>query len=117
VFAYMREMSRIDRAAFRDFPRTLAPGQTERAVYRAFHTLLIDLGADEIPYLIPVSGRQGYDQINTSTQRRRIGYWRRPLDRPRSIFMLRGDTGNMSDSYEDVALRLRCEIWGRRHFS
>ena len=64
--AYMREMSRIASAAFRDFSRTLAPGQTERAVYRTFHKLLIDLGADEIPYVIPVSGPQGYDQINTA---------------------------------------------------
>lgn len=64
--AYMRRMSQIASDAFDDFARVFGPGQTERSVYRTFHRLLIDHGADEVPYVIPVGGPHGYDQINTA---------------------------------------------------
>jgi hypothetical protein len=36
--------------------------------------------------------------------------------RAKEYFMLRGATGDMGDSHEDVVLRLRCEIWPRTYF-
>ena len=30
------------------------------------HGLLVELGADKVPYLVPVSGADGYEQINVS---------------------------------------------------
>jgi Xaa-Pro dipeptidase len=71
--ACMRQMSQIASNAFDDFARTFTAGQTERSVYRTFHKLLLEHGADEVPYVIPVGGPHGYDQINTAPSDRVLG--------------------------------------------
>jgi Xaa-Pro dipeptidase len=64
------EIERISRAAqltseaFERLSRQLAPGKTERDVYNLMHVLLVELGAEKVPYIVPVSGAHGYDQIN-----------------------------------------------------
>jgi Xaa-Pro aminopeptidase len=64
------EVERINRAAqiasdaFERFSKVLVPGKTERDIYNLMHRLLVDLGAEKAPYIVPVSGPYGYDQIN-----------------------------------------------------
>jgi Xaa-Pro aminopeptidase len=60
----LRTMAGLASEAFGRLPGRLRAGQTERDVYRALHGLLVELGADKVPYLVPVSGSDGYDQIN-----------------------------------------------------
>lgn len=50
----------------------LAPGQTERDVYQQLQLLLIELGVDRVPYLVPVSGTDGYAQINMGPTDRKL---------------------------------------------
>jgi Xaa-Pro dipeptidase len=60
--AYIRQTAQIVNNAFARLPELLILGQTEWDFYRAFHRVLVELGADKVPYLIPVSGADGYDQ-------------------------------------------------------
>lgn len=60
--ACIRQAAQIVNNAFVRLPELLTLGQTEWDFYRAFHKLLIELGADKVPYLVPVSGAGGYDQ-------------------------------------------------------
>lgn len=69
--ARMRRIGEIASEAFARLARELRPGLTEREVARVLHGFLVDLGADTVPYLIPVSGAHGYEQINMG-----------PTDRP-----------------------------------
>ena len=62
--ARVRQAAQIASEAFARLAERLAPGQTERDVYRQLHLLLIELGADKVPYLVPISGADGYAQIN-----------------------------------------------------
>ena len=72
------EVARIRRAAqiacdgFDRLAGRLAPGMTERDVYHVFHLLLVELRADKVPYLVPVSGPHGYDQTNVGPTARRL---------------------------------------------
>jgi Xaa-Pro dipeptidase len=76
------EVARVRRSAehaseaFARLAPRLRPGLTERDVARILHAQLVELGADSVPYLVPVSGPHGYDQINMG-----------PTDRP----LARGD--------------------------
>ncbi len=60
--ARVRRAAQIVSSAFARLPELLGAGQSEREVYRQFHLLLVELGADKVPYLVPVSGAHGYDQ-------------------------------------------------------
>lgn len=72
------EVARVRRSAelasegFARLAGELRPGLTERDVARRFHGLLVELGADAVPYLIPVSGPHGYEQINMGPTDRRL---------------------------------------------
>lgn len=72
------EVARVRRAAqiasdgFDRLAEQLAPGQTEREVYQRFHLLLVQLGADKVPYLVPVSGAQGYERFMTGPTDRKM---------------------------------------------
>jgi Xaa-Pro aminopeptidase len=59
-----RRITGIASEAFARLPARLQPGQTEWEVYGILHGLLVELGADKVPYLVPVSGRDGCEQIN-----------------------------------------------------
>jgi Xaa-Pro aminopeptidase len=65
------EVARVRRAAqlgsqgFARLVEGLAPGQTERDVYHRLHQILVELGADKVPYLVPISGPDGYDIVNS----------------------------------------------------
>lgn len=61
---YIRRAARTGSEAFARLPGLLAQGQTERDVYRKLHLLLIELGADKVSYLVPISGPNGIGQIN-----------------------------------------------------
>jgi Xaa-Pro dipeptidase len=60
----VRRMAGIASEAFGQLGARLRPGQSERDVHRLLHGLLVELGAETVPYLVPVSGPSGYDQIN-----------------------------------------------------
>jgi Xaa-Pro aminopeptidase len=62
--ATLRRIAGIASDAFARLAEGLAAGQSERDVHRRLHGLLVDLGADTVPYLVPVSGPSGYDHIN-----------------------------------------------------
>lgn len=62
--ARLRTITGLASEAFARLPVRLRPGQTERDVYGILHGLLVELGADKVPYLVPVSGADGYEQIN-----------------------------------------------------
>ena len=70
--ARMRRIGEIASEAFARLARELRPGLTEREVARVLHGLLVELGADTVPYLIPVSGAHGYEQINMGPTDRRL---------------------------------------------
>jgi len=74
------EVARVRRSAelasegFARLAPRLRPGLTERDIARILHGLLVELGADTVPYLVPVSGAHGYEQINMG-----------PTDRPLAL--------------------------------
>jgi Xaa-Pro aminopeptidase len=68
----MRRIAEIASEAFARLAPELRPGLTERAVARVLHRLLVELGADAVPYLVPVSGAHGYEQINMGPTDRRL---------------------------------------------
>jgi Xaa-Pro aminopeptidase len=70
--AWIRTSAEIASEGFARLPGYLRPGLTERDVYRAFQRDLIDLGAERVEYLVPVSGPHGYDQINMGPRQRRL---------------------------------------------
>jgi Xaa-Pro aminopeptidase len=70
--ARMREIAGLASEAFTRLGPRLRPGLTEREVARVLHGLLVELGADTVPYLIPVSGPHGYEQINMGPTDRRL---------------------------------------------
>jgi Xaa-Pro aminopeptidase len=74
--ARVRRSAEYASEAFARLAPRLRPGLTERDVARILHMQLVELGADSVPYLVPVSGPHGYDQINMG-----------PTDRP----LARGD--------------------------
>jgi Xaa-Pro aminopeptidase len=61
---WVRRSTQLASEAFSRLPAYLRPGLTEHDVYRQLHLDLIQLGAEKVPYLVPVSGSSGYDQIN-----------------------------------------------------
>ncbi|HEY7141154.1 MAG TPA: aminopeptidase P family N-terminal domain-containing protein, partial [Methylomirabilota bacterium] len=67
----MRRIGEIASEAFARLAPELRPGLTERDVARVLHGLLVELGADTVSYLVPVSGAHGYDQINMGPTDRR----------------------------------------------
>jgi Xaa-Pro aminopeptidase len=69
--ARVRRSAELASEAFARLTPRLRPGLTERDVARTLHGLLVELGADTVPYLVPVSGAHGYEQINMG-----------PTDRP-----------------------------------
>ncbi len=70
--AWIRRSAEIASEGFARLPAYLRPGLTERDVYRLLQRDLIELGADRVEYLVPVSGPHGYDQINMGTGDRRL---------------------------------------------
>jgi Xaa-Pro aminopeptidase len=68
-----RRIGGIASEAFARLPGLLGPGQSERDVYQTLHRLLVELGAEKVPYLVPVSGAGGYDQINMGPSDRVLG--------------------------------------------
>ena len=70
--AHMRRIAEIASEAFARLAPQLRPGLTERDVARVLHGLLVELGADTVPYLVPVSGAHGYEQINMGPTDRRL---------------------------------------------
>jgi Xaa-Pro aminopeptidase len=73
------EVARLRRAAeiacdgFDRLAERLGPGLSERDVYHLFHRILVELRADKVPYLVPVSGPHGYDQASMGPTDRRLG--------------------------------------------
>jgi Xaa-Pro aminopeptidase len=70
--ARVRRIAQLASEAFARLPAQLRPGLTERDVARVLHGLLIELEADTVPYLVPVSGAHGYEQINMGPTDRRL---------------------------------------------
>ena len=70
--AHMRRIAEVASEAFARLAPQLRPGLTERDVARVLHGLLVELGADTVPYLVPVSGAHGYEQINMGPTDRRL---------------------------------------------
>jgi len=68
-----RRIAGIASEAFGQLGARLRPGQSERDVHRLLHGLLVELGAETVPYLVPVSGPSGYDQINMGPTDRVLG--------------------------------------------
>jgi Xaa-Pro aminopeptidase len=68
----MRRIAEIASEAFARLAPHLRPGLTERDVARILHGLLVELRADTVPYLVPVSGAHGYEQINMGPTDRRL---------------------------------------------
>jgi Xaa-Pro aminopeptidase len=62
--ARVRRIAGVVSEGFARLQDRLRPGQSERDVHRILHGLLVELGAETVPYLVPVSGPSGYDQIN-----------------------------------------------------
>lgn len=62
--ARLRRVAEIASEGFTQLAEVLASGQTEREVYRRLHLILIELGAEKVPYLVPSSGPSGYEQVN-----------------------------------------------------
>ena len=50
---------------FKAFPSFAEEGRSQREVCREFKKTLMDLGADDCPYMIAASGQEGYDNIIT----------------------------------------------------
>ena len=79
----------IASAAFEDLPKFIEAGVTERQAFAKFKIDLLQKGADDVPYLVGSSGRNGFaDVIN------------RPTDRVISngdLLLL--DTGSIYDGY------------------
>ncbi len=69
----LRRIGGIASDAFARLAEGLAKGQTERDVHRRLQGLLVELGAETVPYLVPVSGPSGYDQINMGPTDRVLG--------------------------------------------
>jgi Xaa-Pro aminopeptidase len=70
--ARVREIAGVASEAFARLGPRLRPGLTEREVARLLHGLLVELGADTVPYVVPVSGPHGYEQINMGPTDRRL---------------------------------------------
>jgi len=89
------EVERVGRAAgigsegFARLSTILHAGQSEREVYQRLHLLLIEQGADKVPYLVPSSGPSGYEQVN-------MGPSDRVLERGDLLFI---DVGLTSHGY------------------
>ena len=71
--ARLRRIGGIASDAFTRLAEGLAAGQSERDVHRRLQGLLVELGAETVPYLVPVSGPSGYDQINMGPTDRVLG--------------------------------------------
>jgi Xaa-Pro aminopeptidase len=71
--AALRRIGGIASDAFAHLAEGLAAGQSERDVHRRLQGLLVELGAETVPYLVPVSGPSGYDQINMGPTDRVLG--------------------------------------------
>lgn len=61
--ACIRQAAQIVSKAFAQASELLTRGQSEEDVYHIFYKLLVELRVETAPYLIPVSGPCGYDQI------------------------------------------------------
>ncbi len=59
--------------AFRDIAEISRPGITERELNHRFHTHLLSLGADAVPYLIVTSGAGGYTSTILPSTERALG--------------------------------------------
>jgi Xaa-Pro aminopeptidase len=70
--ARVRRIAELASEAFARLTPRLRPGLSERDVARVLHGLLVELGADTVPYLVPVSGAHGYEQINMGPTDRRL---------------------------------------------
>lgn len=70
--ARLRRIAGIASEAFARLGEWLRPGQDKRNIHRRLHGLLVELGAETVPYLVPVSGPYGYDQINMGPTERRL---------------------------------------------
>jgi len=70
--ARVREIAGVASEAFARLGPRLRPGLTEREVARLLHGLLVERGADTVPYLVPVSGPHGYEQINMGPTDRQL---------------------------------------------
>jgi Xaa-Pro aminopeptidase len=68
----VRRIAGLASEAFARLAPQLRPGLTERDVARVLHGLLVELGAEMVPYLVPVSGPHGYEQINMGPTDRRL---------------------------------------------
>jgi Xaa-Pro aminopeptidase len=71
--ARVRQIGHIAIESFARLAPQLRPGQSEREIYALHHRLLVELGADKVPYLVPVSGPDGYEQINMGPTERIVG--------------------------------------------
>jgi Xaa-Pro aminopeptidase len=71
--ARLRRIGGIASDAFARLAEGLAAGQSERDVHRRLQGFLVELGAETVPYLVPVSGPSGYDQINMGPTDRVLG--------------------------------------------
>jgi Xaa-Pro aminopeptidase len=60
----VRQIGQIASESFARLEANLRPGLSERNVYALHHRLLVELGAEKVPYLVPVAGTDGYEQIN-----------------------------------------------------
>jgi Xaa-Pro dipeptidase len=75
--------------AFANLPALIAPGDTERDIFRAFKMDILRCGADDVPYLVGGAGPDGYDDIISPPSDRAM--------QPGHILML--DTGSVFDGY------------------
>jgi len=62
--ACIHRAAQVGSKAFARLPEMVQPGLTERELCRKLHVLLLEIGADDVPYLVPVSGPHGFDQIS-----------------------------------------------------
>ena len=68
----VRRVATLAGEAFARLAGEIRPGLSERDVARLLHGHLVDLGADSVPYLVPVSGAHGYEQIHMGPTDRRL---------------------------------------------
>lgn len=58
-----REICRITNVGFQNIPEYARTGMTEREICKRFRIDMLQAGADECPYIIAGSGKDGYDSI------------------------------------------------------
>lgn len=87
--AKIRTACEIVSGVFEDWSRWLAPGMTEREVFRRFKVACLEAGADDVSYLVGGAGPGGYGDIISP-----------PSERPvqeGDVLIL--DTGTLHDGY------------------